>query len=60
MTTVKPPRCGFCGKPSQDVRILIEGDHGGFICYRCVERAVAHVDRERTKRREARMQDMAK
>lgn len=56
MTTVKPLRCGFCGKPSQEVRILVAGDKGdGLICDRCVERAVDHLDKERAKRRATRL-----
>ena len=30
------PSCSFCGRPGSEVRQLIAGDDGVFICERCV------------------------
>ncbi len=30
-------RCSFCGKPQEQVRKLIAGPNGAFICDECVD-----------------------
>ena len=40
-------RCSFCGKPRDEVKILIAG-HEGHICEGCVEHAQEIVDQELT------------
>ena len=34
---ISPPRCSFCGKPEGQIRKLIAGPAGVFICDECVE-----------------------
>jgi len=39
------PRCSFCGRAEQEVRRLIAGEAGVFICERCVAAAGELLDR---------------
>jgi ATP-dependent protease Clp ATPase subunit len=56
MTIAQPKSCSFCRKRQHEVRLLITNDAGSAaICDRCVEQAVEAVDRERAKKRKARL-----
>lgn len=56
MTVSKPLSCSFCGKPQHDVRHLVTSEIAkASMCDRCVERAVDIIDRERAKKRKARL-----
>jgi ATP-dependent Clp protease ATP-binding subunit ClpX len=38
------PRCGFCGRPRNEVKTLISGsDEGPYICNRCVEQSAKAI-----------------
>ena len=39
-------RCSFCGKPQSDVRKLIAGPEGSYICDECVEICMDIIDEE--------------
>ena len=39
-------RCSFCGKPQSDVRKMIAGPEGSYICDECVEICMDIIDDE--------------
>lgn len=39
-------RCSFCGRPQSDVRKMIAGPQGAFICDECVETCMEIIDEE--------------
>ena len=39
--TEQTPKCAFCGKHKDEVKHLIEGDDGAFICNECVSECAA-------------------
>lgn len=56
MTTAKPLSCSFCKKPQHVCRHLLTSEVAeASICDRCIERAVVIIDREREKKRKARL-----
>ena len=56
MTVAKPLACSFCGKPQHIVRHMVSSEIAkACMCDRCVERAVDIIDRERAKKRKARL-----
>ena len=46
MDEKKEMRCSFCGKSKSEVKRLIVGPCGSFICNECVEQCVDIIDSE--------------
>jgi len=44
--TTEKVRCSFCGRPQSDVRKMIAGPQGAYICDECVETCMEIIDEE--------------
>ena len=52
-------RCSFCGKPQEQVRKLIAGPNGAFICDECVDICSEIIEEEFAKEEAEMMQSEA-